>query len=137
MRIHGIRIAAHSTKIPSRINILYHLPQHEDQGFIKYGFIGFSEGDQNAVNAVEVKELNNVGIDALEMRFILLRNHPNKHNFFNQVALSVLSFITTPIDHVIPTPMNLSRSLSLSQTFHTQVTLFQQLKASFVRKEQF
>jgi hypothetical protein len=37
-----MKLAAHATKIPSRINILYHLPEHEDKGFVKYGFITFS-----------------------------------------------------------------------------------------------
>jgi hypothetical protein len=42
MHITAIRIAAHPAKIPSRINILHHLPEHDDTGFTKYGFITFS-----------------------------------------------------------------------------------------------
>lgn len=52
MQINSIKIAAHPTKIPSRINILYHLPEYQDKGFVKYGFITFSEGNVDAVNAV-------------------------------------------------------------------------------------
>jgi len=100
--------------------------------------VTFSEGDTNTANPMEVKELTDVGIDVLEIRFLLLRNHINKNNFFNQVALSGLSFVTSPHDHVLPAPVPLpALGKSSIFSFQPQINLFQQLKANFVRREQF
>lgn len=59
----------------------------------------------------------------------------NKNNFFNQVALSSLSFIATPLEHVIPSiSMNNKSSVF---NFEPQVNIFNQLKTNFVKREQF
>lgn len=131
MTITGMRIGAHPSKISSRINILTHLQEHGEQGFLKYGFLTFSD----APSALEVKELANMQLRATEVRLLLLHNHPNVNNFFNQVGLSLLAFTGTPCeDHVMPPkPLNRSTLLSLDP----QLNLLTQLKASFVRREQF
>lgn len=79
-----------------------------------------------------MKELANANIKVLEMRFLLLRNHMNKHNFFNQVALSSLSFVATPIEHFIPSPLPNKSGINLG--FDTQISIFNQLKNSFVKR---
>lgn len=73
------------------------------------------------------------------MRFLILRNHLNKHNFFNQVAISSLAFVATPIDHLIPYQMPNKSGLNKSAllTFDTQINIFNQLKNSFVKREQY
>ncbi len=83
---------AHPTKIPTRINILHHLPSHENEGFKKYGYIALKDNSETNYNAKEVRTINNVTIKALEIRLLLMRNHHSKNNFFNQVALSSLEF---------------------------------------------
>jgi hypothetical protein len=131
MTITGMKIGAHPSKVSCRINILTHLQAHDDQGFLKYGFLTFSDSP----SAVEVKELSNIQLRATEVRLLLLHNHPNVNNFFNQVGLSLLAFTGTPCEeHVIPAkPMNRSALLSLDP----QLNLLTQLKASFIRREQF
>jgi len=78
-----------------------------------------------------VKEFNNVGIKALEMRFIILRNHVNKNNFFNQVGITFLNIIGTPFDHVIPATIS-NKSALLS--FDPQINILNQLKNSLIKK---
>ena len=132
-----LTIAAHSTKIPSRINILYHLPSPTQAGseFLKYGYLQFGAGNQHPNNPIEVKHLDKVGLKVLQVRLIILHNHPNKHNFFNQVALSQLSFTGRTIEHLLPPPQMANSSVLLA--LGPQITVLTQLKNSFVRREEF
>jgi hypothetical protein len=102
---------------------------------LKYGYITFSEGNANSSNPVEVKELSNVDIKATEIRFIILRNHNNKNNVFNQVAISLLDFIGTPFEAVIPS--NIFSNKSTLFSFDNQINIFTQLKNNFIKREQF
>jgi hypothetical protein len=74
-----------------------------------------------------------VNVKATEVRFVLLRNHHSKGNFFNQVGLASIEFTGDEIDHVMPSVGHKSRS----KGFEQQVTLLMQLKHSFVKREQF
>jgi hypothetical protein len=80
----------------------------------------------------EVKEIKEMNVKATEIRFVLLRNHQSKSNFFNQVGLCGLEFFGEQIDHVMP-----AVSKTASKGFENQTILLKQLKESFVKREQF
>ena len=82
--------------MPTRINILSYLPDIEDKGFEKLGFVSFLEPDPSNVLS-SVKCINNIEVKARQLRFILLKNHQKTNNFFNQVGLSLLEVTGEPI----------------------------------------
>ena len=75
--------------------------------------------------------MSNIGIKALEIRFIILKNHMNKHNFFNQIGITFLNIYGTNLDYVIPAWMPKQSTLL---SFDPQINILNQLKSSLIKK---
>lgn len=70
---------------------MYHLPEHTDKGFQRYGYVTFDEPKENNSQS-EVKLIEKINVRAKEVRFIFVRSYQNKANFFGQVGLTGLEF---------------------------------------------
>lgn len=75
--------------------------------------------------------MSNIGIKALEIRFIILKNHMNKHNFFNQIGITFLNIYGTTLDYEIPAWMPKQSTLL---SFDPQINILNQLKSSLIKK---
>lgn len=102
-------IVSHASKIASKINILFCLPEKKQlemyYKFEKYGYFEFSDNAQSDYRLREVKKVENVGKNVEYMRLVMWKNHQNSFNFFNQVGLSQIVVHGTPYTHtsLLPT----------------------------------
>lgn len=93
-------IVSHPSKIASRINLLFCLPERKQlevsHAFEKYGYLQFSDNSLSEYRLREVKKIESVNKNVQYMRLILWKNYQNSFNFFNQVGLSQIVVQGTP-----------------------------------------
>ena len=116
MQFHGavsisqIKLLAHETKIPAKIELYSFMPGVDGQADPQYGVSGLVNAasssimfrrlghfslDSNENSGYMSRELKTVhlGVTCSFFKLVLHRNHENNYNMFNQVALVKLQFL--------------------------------------------
>ena len=143
VRVRHIQFLSHEAKISSRLDLYTSIPDftyappNNEIKFVKLGYLNF---DSNERSQFKARELKSVYVDApcLQMKIILNKNHPNKHNIFNQVGLILLNFYGEPFIGFLADPESrlegrLENGLEYSTVFNP--IIFEKIKELEIAKQ--
>ena len=90
---------------------------------------------ESGFKAKEVKKLGKLNMHTLYLRLLLYKNHPNMHNFFNQVGISHVVVEGTGYDYILPA-MRVSQvsSHQRNQFVEAKLAVLAQFKERFVEE---